>query len=561
MNLLGKAMDKEFWKEVREKDCFEKYRKELFDLWEKHAGDNQIKALKYSDFKLFWTTGDRGVYESTYFTRRLALDCSVLLALIYPEEEKYLNRVMDQVYAMCDEYTWCLPAHQGPLEENNNVRVDLFASETGFALAETYTMLEDRLDPLIKNRIKAEFDRRIVAPILSVDNYGWWERGTNNWTAVCMGSVACGMMLLRPDLVEQMKPRFKKSMECYLSGFNDDGMCLEGTGYWHYGFGFFVVYADMIRRFTDGEIDYFKDKKVKTIAQFIQKVYLSGKSSISFADGGRSCNYHLGLVHYLKDEYPDDVIAYDPKFSYNYDGCGRFCLQIRAATWMNEEYYRNPSPDNGSAEYYAEDSEWFIKRTSGYGFAAKGGNNAEHHNHNDVGTFIYAKNGRQVIMDVGAGKYCRQYFNNERYTFYECCSRGHNVPIINGTYQSTGRDFKAKNTKVDGGVFSTDIAGAYKCEGLNAINRSFSFTENTVTLNDVIDYSGDGEIIERLVSLFKAEIVEPGKVKIEDVTVKYDPEKYDCELSSENARFKNETVTYVNFKLKDGVKEFTCVIE
>ena len=560
MNLLGKAMDKDFWAGVREKDCFKKYRDELHDLWTKHVENGPIMQLKYSDFKLFWTTGNRSVYERTYFTRRLALDSAVLLALIYPEEEKYIERVMDQVYAICDEYTWCLPAHQGELEVNNNRRVDLFAAETGFALAETYTMLGDRLEPLIRNRIIAEINRRVIDPITEKDYYGWWEHGKANWTAVCMGSVACTFMLMRPELVEKMKPRFDKSMECYLSGFNDDGMCMEGCGYWHYGFGFFTVYADMIRTFTNGETDYFKIPKVKAVATFIQKMFISGKASVSFSDGGRFCSYHLGLCHYLKNEYPDDVVVYKPEYSYNYDGCGRFCLQIRSATWLNEEYYYNPAPDNVCGEYYAEDSEWFVKRTNSYGFAAKGGNNAEPHNHNDVGSFVFAKNGDQMIMDLGAGSYTRQYFRDERYTFLEADSRGHNLPIIAGAVQYAGRDAAAKDIKVENGVFSMDIAGAYKVEGLNSVKRSFSFTDDTVTLTDEFDYTGEGEIIDRLVSYHEIEKIADGEVKFKDATVTYDPDKYELVIEKEQCRFKDTFAKYATFKLKPGVKTFTVTI-
>ena len=561
MNLLGKAMDKNFWKEVREKDCYKKYRDELFYLWKNECEDKDTMALKYSDFKLYWVTGDRGVYERTYFSRRKAMDCAALLSLIYPEEEKYLIKLMDVIYAICDEYTWCLPAHQGQLEPNNNVKIDLFASETGFALSEIYTMLEDRLEPLIKNSILAETERRIVKPFTAVDNYGWWERGTNNWTAVCEGSVGCMLMLLYPDKVDEaMQERFAKSMECYLSGFTEDGMCLEGCGYWHYGFGFFTVYADMIRRFTDGKTDYFKRDKVRTIATFIQKMYLSGRSSVSFADGGRTLSYHLGLLHYLKNEYPDDVLVYDSKYSYNYDGCGRFCLQLRSAIWMDEEIFNNPAPDNKSAEYYAPESEWLIKRTSAYGFAGKGGNNAEHHNHNDVGTFIFAKNGRQVIMDLGSGRYSRQYFAADtRYTILECSSRGHNVPIVDGVNQFTSKDAKATATKYENGVFSMNIATAYKCDGLEAINRKFSFTEESVTLSDSFTYNGNGKITERLVTLLVPEITEPGTVKIEDVTVKYNPEKCVCTIDSE-PKNERETCYFIDFALNKDEKEFSVEI-
>jgi len=199
MHLLGKAMDKAFWQQVREKDCYAHYREELHGLWRTHCENKPIEVLSYTDFKRYWVDGNRSVYQRPYFDRRLAMDCAALLALIYPDEEKYLNRLMDQIYAICDEYTWCLPAHQSSLEKNANAHIDLFAAETAFALSEIYTILEDRLEPLIRDRILVEVDRRVFRPYLEQEPYGWWERWMNNGAAVCTGSVAGAFMLLRPE--------------------------------------------------------------------------------------------------------------------------------------------------------------------------------------------------------------------------------------------------------------------------------------------------------------------------------------------------------------------------
>lgn len=560
MNLLGKAMDKDFWKEVREKDCYKKYRAELFEQWEQYCEDKPITALKYSDFKQFFISGDRASYENEYFSRRMAAECSALLSLIYPEEEKYLSRLMDEIYAICDEYTWCVPAHQGKLEENNNSNIDLFASETAFSLAEIYTLLKDRLEPLIKNRLMAEMDRRIFGPYTAVKSYSWWESGNTNWTAVCSGSVACAFMLMRPDLAKELLPRFERSMEHYLSGFADDGICTEGCGYWQYGFGFFTVYADMVQRFTNGECDWFKNEKVKTIATFLQKMFISGNTCASFSDGRREIVYHLGLCHYLKDVYPDDVVVYDPKYSCNYDVHARFCFHLRSAIWMNEEYFYHPTPDNSAAEHYAPDAQWFVKRTSSYGFAAKGGCNAEPHNHNDVGSFIFAKNGRQMLVDMGVGSYTRQYFDKDtRYTIVECSSRGHSVPIVDGTVQFYGREAAAKSTKFENGVFYTDIGGAYRCDGLEGIKRSFAFTEKAVTLTDVFAYSGGGEIIDRIVTLYPPKI-EGDTVTVEDVSIRFDPGLCEATVGSE-VRQKEGVCYFIDFKLLPGVKKFVCEIQ
>lgn len=559
MNLLGKATDNSFWRAVREGQCYEKYRNELLGMWKKDCEGVDILALKYSDFRRYWETGDRGIYENAYFTRRRALDCSALLALIYPEQPEYLIRLMDQIYAVCDEYTWCLPAHQGKLEPNNNVKIDLFAAETGFALAEIYVMLEDRLEPLIKNRILAETARRIFEPFEAVEEYKWWEHGTNNWTAVCTGSVACAAMLLDPERARRLIPRYNKSMEYYMSGFKADGICIEGCGYWHYGFGFFTVYADMLKTFTDGECDWFADERVKMVATFIQKMFLSGAACVSFADSGRTLSYHLGLCHYLKKLYPDDVVVYHPKYSYNYDRCGRFCLQLRSATWFDEQIYNESCEEGKSAEYYAADSQWLVKRTAAYGFAAKGGHNAEHHNNNDIGSFIYAKNGRQVLVDPGAGVYSRQYFAPDtRYDILECSSRGHSVPIVDGKLQFFGKAAAATDTKYEDGVFSTDIAGAYECAGLKSIRRSFTLGEEAVMLTDDFVYSGEGDIVERIVALSEPSVAD-GSVIVEDVTVSYDPAVCTVSVSSETTQL-GYPCYFIDFKLHRGCRRFTCEI-
>ena len=239
MELLPRALDPGFWREVREKECFRAIREELFALWEANCTE-PITALVYSEFRMFKYTGNRSVYENNYCTRRRGLCASGMLALIYPEEEKYLVRLMDIIYAVCDEYTWCLPAHNTALEVNNNRHLDLFACETALYLSEIYTVFGDRLEPLIRDRIRVELERRVYSSF--AEKIFGWERLNSNWNAVCTGLIACSMMLMRPELVDVYLPRFSGNMELYLSGFKDDGVCEEGVTYWHYGFGHFLIY-------------------------------------------------------------------------------------------------------------------------------------------------------------------------------------------------------------------------------------------------------------------------------------------------------------------------------
>lgn len=562
MNLIGIAANPEFWSQtVRYGECYKSYVEERLRDWNNYCEGKIICDLKYRYFKEFFVSGERSVYENPYFRRRGMLATSAVLSLIFPEEQKYIDFLQDIIFAICDEYTWSVSAHHPVLEVNNKWHIDLFAAETGFALSEIYTMLGERLDPLIRERIKYEVNERIIESFMNNRTFWWETRCSNNWAAVCGGSVGCTFMLMRPDLYEQIKPRFDAIMEAFLRGFKNDGYCLEGTSYWHYGFGFFITYADMVKTFTDGETNYFEREKVRKIATFIQKMFLSEMCSVSFADGDLSLKYHLGTLHYLKKLYPDDVKVFSPEFSYQKDGCSRFCLLVRSAAWLDEDIYKNPEENEALAEYYAEESAWYVKRAAGYGFAAKAGHNNEHHNHNDVGTFIFAKDGKQLIADIGRGVYSKQYFRPEtRYEMIECSSLGHNVPHFGESgCQSFGKVFASSDVSFENGVFSMDIAGCYADENVKSVKRSFTAGTDSVKLKDVFVYDGDEKIYERFAS-FEEPVIYGNTVSLGSCEITYDSSL--CTASFKSIiTSKNLTVYLVDFELKDGIFEFEATIE
>lgn len=556
MNLLGRVTEKEFWQEVREKDCYAKFREKYLEIWAVECEEQPISSLKYSDWTEFWKSGKR--IERNYFGARQQMMAAVFLSLIYPEEEKYLTRAMDQIFAICNEYTWCVPAHYGEPIGGNREKIDLFAAETALGLAEIYLLLEDRLDEFIKIRIREELERRIVNSMAQTERFGF-ESMSNNWSSVCTASVAGTIMLLFPERFEEFRPRFEAAIELFLSGYRDDGVCLEGASYWGYGFGFFTIYAEMVGKFTNGAVNYYEREKVKKIATFMQKTFLSGSACASFSDGGRTGGFNVGLLHYLKGLYPDDVVLYKSEFSTKRDGCARFAMALMTVARFREDFYNNPEDAVAETTFYAENSQWFIKRTPTFGFAAKGGNNKEPHNHNDVGSFIFAKNGEQVLVDLGPGAYTKQYFSGERYKTFQACSRSHSVPIVGGSYQKNGPEYRAEDVSCDGGVFTMNIAKAYPVEGLNLLRRTFTVLEDGIALTDEIDYVGEGGVTERFVTL-REPVIGEGEITLADTIVYYDA-KVSKPYVTEEVLSSGAVCYLINFDLAYGTNCFTLTVK
>ncbi|GHV04260.1 hypothetical protein FACS189485_09280 [Spirochaetia bacterium] len=484
-----------------------------------------IPDLPWSRFKLFDTDGNRIEYETYYFERRQRLAVLALSSWLWEAPED-IAALEDCIWAICGEYTWCLPAHMGgttlspdsyggsPKAKDNDTRLDLFACETGFALAECCAMLEDHLAPAVAARARGEVRRRVLHSYLEYGELWWWELLENNWCAVCAGSIAGAAMYLAEDdlflagILQKLMPTFNQ----YIGSFYPDGASAEGLSYWTYGMSFYVSFGDLLFQRTGGKINIFKDPQFKKIAAFQQQCYFPGGRVIFFSDASDKDMFRIGLSSYLAEHLegikvpalPYNAVSQADGGSGLLDPCGRFASALRDLVWARENI---PLTDDEPRVTVFPDAEWLLcSGARETGFAAKGGHNDESHNHNDVGNFIFYKNGKMIICDLGAGEYTRDYFGDKRYDIFCNRSEGHNVPIINGCGQEAGREFRSRDCRISSdGNMILDMAGSYKIPELLRLEREFSFNIHTgvLLLKDSFSFADKPlPVTERFITLF-----------------------------------------------------------
>lgn len=480
------------------------------------------EALAFGLFRLFDTTGERLAFEDVYFARRLRLMAFAFSAWLYGEQED-ISALEDAIWAICDEYSWALPAHmdgrslEPPLDErrtqgvlhkrqaDNTCTLDLFACETGLALTEAVYLLEDRLAPIVTARARQEVHRRVLEPFLR-GGAQKWEMMRNNWCAVCAGSIGAAAMYLidDTDLLCGLLSRLMPALSRFIGSFEEDGACMEGLSYWTYGMGFYTVFADLLRRRTAGKIDLMQGEKFQKIALFQQKCYFPGGRTLSFSDGDSADTFRPGLTCLLCGRVPGMQAPPQARMMpFNGDRCARFSPTLRDLIWTQERFMRPARP---SPVEVLPAAQWMICRSGDTAFAAKGGHNDEPHNHNDIGSFVYCRGGEILLSDLGAGEYTKDYFGAGRYGIFCNRSSGHSVPIVAGQEQRPGRTHCAREWACTGTEMTLDISRAYDVPALKKLRRTLRFNpaDGSVTITDCIAFDGAAlPVTERFISLIK----------------------------------------------------------
>ncbi len=515
--------------------------------------DEPILSCSYSNFVLFDQTGSRVEYEEEYMAHRKMLCAFGTMALL-GEDGKWIGKLSDVIWAICDEFTWALPAHL--TRERTSLdrveRIDLFASETAFALSELSAVLGDRLPEAVLDRVSYELERRIIGPYTR-------RRPTypkSNWSAVCMSGIVASLVYLdrRADF-DALIGDIRASIDVFLSSYYDDGCCMEGMLYWEYGFGFFCYTAELLYRYTDGRINYFADEKVKKIAFFGQNCYFRANNVVSFADSPHDSKHSIGLWALLAAHF-DGIIAPPARYAALFGGDIRY----RFPTLIRSLYAPNLKTSDAEDRrlVYYPDAKWYIHKGHGYIFAAKAGHNEEPHNHNDIGAFELYDGGDYIIDDPGWASYYKEYFGPNRYRNPNTASRGHAVPMIDGGEQISGEDACGEVLAATDDTFVLSYAAAYGNPKLERLCRTFRLFENGITVEDRAEGT-HGSLVSRFTTRIEPKLVDGG-VRIRDYLLSSDT---DAEISVSSFRFMprfmefkdwsggEETVWCIDFALKD----------
>ena len=523
---------------ILNKQSVQPYLEKIKAKYADYTANNTI-SLPFSAFKRFYKDGNRKDGEYWYYYNRRKLGTMALMAWLYGDAE-YINALEDILWAIMDEYVWNIPAHvgAGALTEYqpDNFNIDLFSAETCMVIAEIIENLGDKMEPIVSIRAR----RLIYDRCLSLyDRPFWWKKAIHNWSAVCSGEIGITALYLEKDPAALAKAinTTIECMECHLTGYPNDGACCEGIGYWGYGFGYYSYFADMLYKFTEGEINLFDDEKVKRIAEFKQKCFFKGGKIVTFSDcgGSDSGKFDIPLTMTLNQYFPEITLPEKSLVAFDFGEGASFFTAMKTLDFAPE------SLDGCSLEagktYILPDAQWLMSSTvNGMGLAAKAGHNweaFEPHNHNDVGSFQIYKNSANLISDIGAGVYSGTYFNHEfRYQNFACSSRGHSVPIIDGEEQRYGEKYMASGTVIteEGGITS-DIAGAYELPSLESLVRNVRLDKENecVYVTDTYKFKeAPKSVIERFVS-YNQPTIEDGVITIsakgETLTFGYDASK------------------------------------
>jgi hypothetical protein len=466
-------------------------------------------ALPATLYLEFARIGNRQQFEAPWFERRQQLD-RLVLAECVEGRGAFLDAIVNALWSICEESTWSLPAHipVAGLPDPAIPHVDLFAAETGSQLAWIHYLLADALNgvaPVIGPRLDREILSRILTPCLERDDFFWMgfkQRRVNNWNPWINSNWLSCNLLIEPDPDRRVRATAKilRSLAVFADTYPDDGGCDEGPSYWTRAGASLFDSLDLIHRATRGRLDFFKHPKIREIGRFIYRAHLADRWFLNFADAPALMSAPAARTYRFGLRIGDRAMQNFAR-SFLTDSASAASRASAPLLHALPDLFDSPRLRRGTAcpplprDIFLPDTQVMVARsvtgsTQGFTLAAKGGHNAESHNHNDVGHFVVYQEGQPVLIDIGVETYTRKTFGKDRYSIWTMQSQYHNLPIINGIQQKEGYEFKARDivyrATTKAAEFSLDIAGAYPPQaGLRSWRRTLRLDRNSgVILQD-----------------------------------------------------------------------------
>lgn len=501
-------------------------------------------VVKATDYLEYIRSGDRrqGVYAA----------CSnALISLVMGELTEGKGRFMDQIinaaWYFSEQTYWGWSAHLGAqkagtgLPDVNDPIIDLGVGEITSNLSWTLYLFKaefDKVHPLIAKRLKQELTNKSLKPYFERNDFGYmgFKGGRpNNWNPWINYNMLTSYLLTETDPAKKIAEVQKiiDSLDKFLNGYSDDGGCDEGPSYWGAAGALLYESLELLKNVTGDKFDVYDNQLVQNIGKYFYQVNIHAPYFINFADadattgGSPSIVYRYGKA--IRDPQMQEFGAYLAKLGNwgDHSMGGKIGDQIKNLGLL-EEIKNAKATEALVADFWLPDTEVAGARDKagsfqGFFFGAKGGFNAESHNHNDIGTCVMYFDGKPCLIDVGREEYNAKTFSSRRYEIWTMQSKYHNLPVINGVDQKDGASFKAKDSKFSknakSATFSTNIAGAYPKEAqVKSWVRSYTLNRGkSFQISDNYELSGlaTAGSSSNLITYCKVTEVKPGLLKFE----------------------------------------------
>ena len=503
-----------------------------------------------------YLTHDRGGSQNEA-SRSINSNAFKIVDLFFAElasgEGRYIDQLMNGVFAMCEATTWVL-SHHLSLQKSGHFfpqsfdnAIDLVCGDIGSILAWVYYFFHeefDKIEPEISRRLYEELDKRIMTPYLTETHFGWKgdkfnpeKDQLNNWTPWCSVNCLEVFALLEKDMDRFAKAAYMsmESVDKYLNNIEGDGCCDEGPSYWYQGPAKNFEYLLFLSWITGDKINAMDDPMIKRMGEYISSSVVGNGWVVNFSDAGaRSGGNPLVIYNYGKGVGSQLMKRYA---AYLMDGKplqperGRYIIRLFYSILIKEELQKEtPELIIEPYTWYPETQICYMREKDGFFVASKGGHNAQSHNHNDIGTVSLYYKAIPFLIDAGVGTYITKTFSPQRYEIWTMQANYHNIPMLNGIPEKEGRQYESAQAGFDPKTmtFSVDFAGTYPAEAcVRSMLRKVSLKSGKVTIKDSYSLSESKKPADfNWLTWGDVDISAPGKVIItvqgETLTLNYD---------------------------------------
>lgn len=495
---------------------------------------------------------------------------------------RFTSTVEGALYDIMKQKSWVNPKHY--YEHNYQGWVELATALNCIHMAQAVYLLDDKLKPSTRTDLLQAFYSRAFNPLMGTfsgkNKDHWWLTGTSNWNAACLDGVTCAALTIIPDKMERAiyATIAERYIRNFVAGFLNDGYCTEGLSYYNFGMMHYIALREKLWQDTQGRLDLFKEEpeKIYKIACFPPNMEIINGIYPAIADCKTGSLPSKGIMHYLSKSMGLKLEADNYRFegiTHNLGDCiinvfpSGADVNIRKDASYQRDPLRSYFPDGGLLVVRSK-PEAEIEM----GAALKGGNNNEHHNHNDIGSYTLVLGKERMIEDPGLIPYDSRTFGPERYTaFKTLASYGHPVPLISGKDQRDGKEAQARVFQADftsnKDIFAFDFSSAYPVSSLTKLTREFVFERKkspVLSVKDVFAFRSPDLFETALTTRAQWQrtgdntlLLTRGKEKME-VTI--DTGKQPFEISDEIITEKGTPYTRLGIRLKEKQTEGSVII-